>query len=123
MLVAIAIPVFTSQLEKSREATDAANIRSAYAECSAAVLSESNDGVNGVTYTAGTATAVAQATKDVAIKQAVSGWVSSGEIAGTKYGPSETGIPAVVNGDKVTVTCKADGTWTCTKKAAAGGGN
>lgn len=32
MLVAIAIPVFTSQLEKSREATDMANIRSAYAQ-------------------------------------------------------------------------------------------
>lgn len=32
VLVAIAIPVFTAQLEKSREATDAANIRSAYAE-------------------------------------------------------------------------------------------
>lgn len=32
VLVAIAIPVFTAQLEKSRESTDAANIRSAYAE-------------------------------------------------------------------------------------------
>ena len=32
VLVAIAIPVFTSQLEKAREATDLANIRSAYAE-------------------------------------------------------------------------------------------
>ena len=32
MLVAIAIPVFTTQLERSREATDLANIRSAYAE-------------------------------------------------------------------------------------------
>ena len=32
VLVAIAIPVFTSQLEKSREATDVANVRSAYAE-------------------------------------------------------------------------------------------
>ena len=31
VLVAIAIPVFTTQLEKSREATDAANVRSAYA--------------------------------------------------------------------------------------------
>ena len=31
-MVAIAIPVFTTQLEKSREATDLANIRSAYAE-------------------------------------------------------------------------------------------
>lgn len=32
VLVAIAIPIFTNQLEKSREATDAANIRSQYAE-------------------------------------------------------------------------------------------
>lgn len=32
VLVAIAIPIFTSQLEKSREAVDAANIRAAYAE-------------------------------------------------------------------------------------------
>ena len=31
VLVAIAIPVFTTQLERSREATDMANIRSAYA--------------------------------------------------------------------------------------------
>ena len=31
VLVAIAVPVFTSQLEKSREAVDAANIRAAYA--------------------------------------------------------------------------------------------
>ena len=39
VLVAISIPVFTSQLEKAREATDAANIRSAYAEIMAAALS------------------------------------------------------------------------------------
>ena len=38
MLVAISIPIFTSQLEKSREAVDLANIRAAYAECSSAVL-------------------------------------------------------------------------------------
>ena len=31
VLVAIAIPIFTNQLEKSREATDLANVRSAYA--------------------------------------------------------------------------------------------
>jgi len=31
VLVAIAIPVFTTQLEKSRESTDIANVRSAYA--------------------------------------------------------------------------------------------
>lgn len=38
VLVAIAIPIFTAQLEKAREATDAANLRSAYAEVSLAVL-------------------------------------------------------------------------------------
>ena len=38
VLVAIAIPVFTSQLEKAREATDLANIRAAYAEASADLL-------------------------------------------------------------------------------------
>ena len=40
VLVAIAIPIFTSQLEKSRESTDAANIRSAYAEVVAASLAD-----------------------------------------------------------------------------------
>ena len=35
VLVAIAIPVFTSQLEKANQATDAANIRAAYAEAAA----------------------------------------------------------------------------------------
>ena len=38
VLVAIAIPVFTAQLEKSREATDLANVRSAYAEIMAQYL-------------------------------------------------------------------------------------
>lgn len=32
VLVAISIPIFSGQLEKAREATDAANIRSQYAE-------------------------------------------------------------------------------------------
>lgn len=32
ILIAIAIPTFSSQMEKSREATDLANVRSAYAE-------------------------------------------------------------------------------------------
>lgn len=44
VLVAISIPIFSAQLEKSREATDEANIRSAYAEVSADMLTnESSD--------------------------------------------------------------------------------
>lgn len=50
VLVAIAIPVFTNQLEKAREATDEANIRSAYAEVMACALTGS-DNTNGVTRT------------------------------------------------------------------------
>ena len=38
VLVAIAIPVFTSQLERARESTDAANLRSAYAAGTTAAL-------------------------------------------------------------------------------------
>ena len=42
VLVAISIPIFTTQLEKAREATDASNIRAAYAELVADYLTESN---------------------------------------------------------------------------------
>lgn len=48
VLVAIAIPVFTNQLEKAREATDMANIRSAYAEVMACALTDAKDKTNGV---------------------------------------------------------------------------
>ena len=43
VLTAIAIPVFTSQLEKSREATDFANVRSMYAEVMIAAISDDGD--------------------------------------------------------------------------------
>ena len=43
VLVAIAIPTFASQLEKSREATDLANVRSAYAQVMTEVITSSND--------------------------------------------------------------------------------
>ena len=46
VLVAIAIPVFTAQLEKSREAVDLSNIRSYYAEVVPAVLTGDLDKAN-----------------------------------------------------------------------------
>lgn len=61
MLVAISIPIFNSQLEKSREATDAANIRAAYAEVMTAALEED----------------VPNYTKDVNIQQKGAEWVST----------------------------------------------
>ena len=62
VLVAIAIPVFTSQLEKSREATDIANVRSAYATVVASYL------VDGTTPTP----------ISVDAKQTVTGWQTDG---------------------------------------------
>ena len=42
VLVAIAIPIFTSQLEKSRDAVSLANVRSAYAMSQTSILSNGN---------------------------------------------------------------------------------
>lgn len=47
VLVAVAIPVFNSQLEKSREATDLANVRSTYAEVTTqAITASQSDGIS-----------------------------------------------------------------------------
>ncbi len=40
VLVAIAIPIFTSQLEKSRESVDLSNVRAAYAEVMSAAITD-----------------------------------------------------------------------------------
>ena len=96
VLVAIAIPVFTSQLEKSREATDAANIRSAYAEVMAEALTQ---------------TTPAEVTRTITLKQAQNGWqtspepnlAGSGTIAGTGHvDPTVSGTPTA--GSTATVT-------------------
>ena len=54
VLVAIAIPIFTSQLEKAKEATDAANIRSAYAELVSQNLTDGKEDSKEITLTQGT---------------------------------------------------------------------
>lgn len=46
VLVAIAIPTFTNQLEKAREATDLANLRGAYAQVMAAALTNAESDTN-----------------------------------------------------------------------------
>ena len=71
VLVAISIPIFSAQLEKAREATDMANIRSAYAEVVAAYLGDSTQDY----------------TIKVDLKSNKDDYVSdkSAEIAGVKY--------------------------------------
>ena len=69
VLVAISIPIFSSQLEKSREAVDLANIRAAYAECASAVLTDDSK---------------AGYYQEVSVKQQKDGWDSKPDkIAGT----------------------------------------
>ena len=73
MLVAIAIPVFTSQLEKSRESTDAANLRAAYAEVmSASLLQDDSNASTGVNRSGTEGEYVW--TKEVPCKQTQTSW-------------------------------------------------
>ena len=71
VLVAISIPIFTAQLEKAREATDMANIRSAYAEVVANYLGDPTQSY----------------TIQVELKSSKDDYVSDkkAEIAGVKY--------------------------------------
>ena len=100
VLVAVMIPVMTNQLERSREAADAANIRAAYAEVMAAALVGTGDNTSGVTYnaTAGTYTMTVEAT------QRQTGWQNTSieKIGGLAVGDGADQINAVVK----------DHTWT-----------
>ena len=73
VLVAVSIPIFTAQLEKSRDATSVANIRSAYAEAQASYLTEVASGTNvEVNKTEGKVTSVV--VKKVKFSGVQSGW-------------------------------------------------
>ena len=102
MLVAIAIPVFTSQLEKSREATDIANVRSAYAEVVTTYLAENNSSVS----------------IGVEAKQTVSGWQTSPQPVLTYQGGDKTqgtySFSAVTSGNKYTVGISVDSSGNAT---------
>lgn len=106
MLVAIAIPVFTSQLEKSREATDAANIRSTYAVIQSAALIQDdqatlskNDNAN-VTFTVSGSEGSLVYKAEVTLKQQQDVWQSGTQDIG--------GVSLAAN------TAKANGTATIT---------
>ena len=93
ILIAIAIPTFTKQLEKAREATDIANIRSAYSEAMVKYLNDEKD-----------ASAQSQP-----MTQKEDDWQTTG--IWPNYLNDGKAV-SVKNGDVVTVTIKADGTNT-----------
>lgn len=100
VLVAVSIPIFTNQMEKSREATDLANVRAAYSD----IMAEAMSGHSSGTFS-----------RTVPLKQKTKDWQTAGDITvgGITHaqGSGDTehwkGIP-VANG-----TCKvsySDGT-------------
>ena len=99
VLVAIAIPIFSGQLEKAREATDAANIRAAYANVSAKYLANGN------------------ATSEVVnLVQTTSGWSSDINIGNV----TPTGTPQA--GGNANVSVDANGNVTIAFSSAANAG-
>lgn len=107
VLVAISIPIFTSQLEKARDATDEANIRSAIAEVSAAVLTDEKKPSGNVTYTDTTKTY----SMTVGTTGTTAGWTGAADenasikIGGVDVAPSQNGwtVSGTSEGTGVTV--------------------
>lgn len=102
ILIAIAIPTFTTQLEKAREAADIANIRSAYSEAMVKYLDGATKGDDKTPDTSATTPEMTQ-TK--------AGW---DHVKWPDY-LGKTDIPTPTKGDTVTVTVQEDGTVKCTK--------
>ena len=75
VLVAVAIPVFTNQLEKSKEATDAANVRSAIATLVTEYLTENT--ANSVAVPAKQGIADWQTSPKPVINQMINGSMAS----------------------------------------------
>ena len=95
VLVAVSIPIFTSQLEKSKEATDIANVRSAYAEVMAKYLTDDSNG----------------ASMSVTAKQGITGWQGTSGVVMTQIDGVEGSIAIPdthINGDSYVVTIKND---------------
>ncbi len=90
VLTAIAIPIFNTQLEKSREATDLANIRAAYAEQMTAYLEW--DGTSTI------------ANINVPVKQTQENWASQGD---NEYATIAEGI----SGHGISVQYKTSGNY------------
>ena len=106
ILIAIAIPTFTAQLEKAREAADIANIRSAYSEAMVKYLdgATKGEGADKTSDTSATTPLMTQTQDD---------WQS---LTWPKY----LGEPiSPKKGQVVTVTITETGTATCTAGAPA----
>ena len=98
VLVAISIPIFSKQLEKSRESVDFANMRSAYAEVMVAAISD--DAGSPLKKEDGTFQA------EIQLRQKQEGWQTGGvenmQIGSAPYEEWDSKMPAI--GGTATVT-------------------
>lgn len=103
VLVAISIPIFTGQLEKAREATDAANIRAAYAAVSTDVLLDQGaDAANGVTYDSAKKTYTATVTAVQTEDDWQTASLKEGKIGGQTVAAQTKGKSWTITGDVAT---------------------
>lgn len=122
VLVAVMIPTMTSALEKSREAADLANTRSAYAQLLVAGLTEEDPSAYNTENVKYTRTGDAGAyvyTATVTLTQKQAGWTTSGAdtaVAGVKA----TGNP-VANGVATVTYTEATGAVTIAYGAKTNG--
>ena len=137
MLVAIAIPIFTSQLEKSRESTDAANIRDWYAEIATALVTgdlDPADTTKTLTVTGGKSAKVSSALSGASgtytvtvtiaatdVKQTVNEWQSGDvEVGGAKIAANQNMVGATKVDYTFTVTAGSATTASSTYLSAIG---
>lgn len=111
VLVAISIPIFTAQLEKARDATSVANLRSAYAEASALMLSEPDS-------TDAEAGNAAKTAANVVVVSNVTIPCSDGNFDQSELPFTATGTLSNVKKGTVTFTFGTDGTITSAVVAA-----
>ncbi len=124
VLVAIAIPVFTSQLEKSRDAASISNLRAAYAEAAAEYLTWDGgtytaDGESAVTNITKSGNTVTITVKNVTVEsQKNNNWSGqANDISFTIYTDAGT---TVKKGNATFTYDTSNGTWACTGVAASG---
>lgn len=102
VLVAIAIPIFTTQLERSRDSVSISNLRGAYAEAAAAYLS-----ADGKAYSSGNVN-IAAGSNDVVVSNVIfkgtqAGWAN--DMDDELDGFTHTTLTDALGGTPGTYTC------------------
>ena len=127
VLVAIAIPVFTSQLEKSRDSVSISNIRAAYAEAASSYLTANGAAVakvGNVTVNAKSGDTQSVQVENVVLKGQATGFSGMEKELSFTHSLSDSSTEGGTPGTYTALFTfnLADGACTLTSLTAAGGG-